>query len=334
MTDTKDLERQLRYQKRRAREGWALARSYEKELDLSEKILEIIRDSVVEIEIPEPQLFVQDVAEHDETVVLLLSDVHVGKRTVTYNHREFVKRMDKLESRMMSIVTQHRAIRPIKKLVVVMNGDVIDAEAVYPSQVVDHISIPIIDQIYSVGVPRLTQFFLFCLANFEEVEVYCQRGNHGKQNAAKWSSSKSTNWDFVTYKSLEAMTLTQKRLKWHINTKDWKSLFHINGWGFLATHGDMIKRYYNLPYYGMTRQSMRWQNAYRNKLKLTYFLFGHFHSSSIMTFNNCVIITNGSFVTDDPYAEENLGVASVPEQTLFFVHPKYGVSSRYTINLK
>lgn len=334
MDEIKKLERQIRYHKRKAREGWALARKYEKELDLTAKVLEVIEDSIVEAVIPVPQLYAPKVSEHDETVVLLMSDIHVGKKTVTYNPNVFANRMDNLEHRMMSIVTQHRAVRLIRKLVIVLNGDVIDSESVYPGQAVDHIAIPIIDQLYSVGIPRLTEFLLFCLANFEEVEVYCTRGNHGRQNAAKWTSSKSTNWDYVAYKSLEAMTINQPRLKWNINVKDWKSMFRIEGWGFLAAHGDMIRRYYSLPYYGMTRQAMRWQNAYRDKMRLTYFLFGHFHSAGIFRFNNCVVIMNGSFVTDDPYAEENLGVASVPEQTLFFVHKKYGVSSRYTINLK
>lgn len=85
-----------------------------------------------------------------------------------------------------------------------------------------------------------------CLENFETVTAYCQRGNHGRQNAAKWSSSKSTNWDFVFYKALETMVRSD-RVEWNINVKDWKSTFWIESIGFLACHGDMIRRYYNLP---------------------------------------------------------------------------------------
>jgi len=311
-----------------------LIKGYEQELDLSDKIIATVQSAVEQFPpIEPPGLLTFDTAHHEEVVVLLMSDVHVGKKTITYNPRVFVKRLRKLEQSMMSIVTAQRSIRPIKKLVVVMNGDFIDAEAVYPSQSVDHISIPIIDQIYSVGVPEFVKFFLFLLANFEEVEVYAQRGNHGRQNAAKWSSSKSTNWDFVFYKSLEGALKDQPRIKWHINVKDWKQTFRIMNEGFMATHGDMIKRYYNLPWYGMTRQSMRWANAYRNKIKLTHFLFSHFHSAAVLRFNNVMIYVNGSFVTDDPFAEEHIGVASVPEQLLFAVHPNQGVSWHYKLKL-
>ena len=172
-----------------------------------------------------------------------------------------------------------------------------------------------------------------CLESFETVTVYCNRGNHGKHNAAKWSSSKTTNWDQVFYHALEA-AVRNDRIEFHLPGLDWKAMFRIQGHGFLAAHGDAIKRYYSLPWYGMTRQAMRWQNAYQSKIKLRYFMFGHNHNSALLRFNNVVIICNGSFITDDPYAEENLGVASVPEQSIMGVHPKHGVSWHYILNLK
>lgn len=329
------LEREVRRLRADGKKAWAMVRSYEKELDVVGNIVSTVQNSLVAVPpIDPPDLLVYETSQNEEVVVLLLSDVHVGKRTRTYNPKTFVKRLRKLEHSMMSIVTAQRSIRPIRKLVIVWNGDIVDAEAVYPSQAVDHIAIPIIDQIFSVGLPEFTKFLLFCLANFEEVECYCQRGNHGRQNAAKWSSSKSTNWDFVFYKALEGATVGQDRLTWHIDTKDWKQTFRILGEGFLATHGDMIRRYYNLPWYGMTRQAMRWQNAYRDRIKLTHFLFSHFHSAAILRFNNCLIYVNGSFVTDDPFAEEHIGVASIPEQLLFAVHPKHGVTWHYKLKLK
>ena len=312
-----------------------IIRQYENEDDLTDKIVSVVRDSIVSIppiEIPELQIY--EVSQQEEVAVLLFSDVHIGKQTTSYNHRVFIKRLEVLKKSMMSIVQAHRSIRPIKKLVIVMNGDIIDAESIYPAQAIDHISAKIIDQIFTIGLPKLTEFLLFCLANFEEVEVYCQKGNHGKLNASKWSSSKSTNWDFVMYKSLEAATSGQPRIKWDINTRDWKSMFRIQGHGFLACHGDMIRMYYSLPDYGMSRQALRWANAYRGKINLTHFLYSHFHSINTgKRFNNIVYYCNGSFVTDDPFAEENIGVASVPEQLFFFVHKKHGVTGRYPISL-
>lgn len=335
-TEVEKLEKSLRTYKARAAKNLRLVKLYEKELDISDKIVDVIRESMETIPpIELPTFYVPTEHHLEEVALLLLSDVHIGKKTVSYNPKVFVERLEKLKRAMMSIVTAQRSIRPIKKLIVVMNGDIVDAEAVYPSQAVDHIAIPIIDQIFTVGVPKLTEFLLYCLANFEEVECICSRGNHGQQNAAKWSSSKSTNWDFVIYKALEATTSNQPRIKWNVNTKDWKSIFKVYDFGFLATHGNMIKRYYNSPFYGMTRQAERWSNAYRSKLRLDYILFSHFHNLDAgMRHNNLQIFVNGAFTTDDPYAEENIGVTSIPEQLLLGIHPKYGVSWRYPLKLK
>lgn len=332
--DIKVLKRALRAAKREKRTTWALVKEYEKELDVVNEIVETVESALIKLPpIKPPKIVGAESSKNEEAVGLLLSDTHIGKKTASYNPRVFVKRLRRLEDAMMSIVTAHRSIRPIKKLVVVMNGDIVDAESIYPGQAVDGISIPLIEQIFTVGVPELTKFFYFCLANFEEVKVYCQSGNHGRLNASKWSTSKSTNWDYVLYKALEGGTQNQDRLKWHINTDDWKSTFRIFGHGFLATHGDMIKMYYNMPYYGMSRQAMRWANTYRNKIKLTHFLFGHFHSAGTMRFNQVWLHCNGSFVTDDPFGERQIGVGSVPEQLLFGVHPRRGLTWRYPLLL-
>ena len=329
-------EKKVRRLEAESRKLKRIIKEAEKEGDLTSKIVSVVKDSVESIppiKLPKPQVYKD--AQNEEIATLLLSDVHIGKQTKSYNHRVFAKRLDILRDSMFRIVQAHRSIRPIKKLVIVMNGDIIDAESIYPAQAIDHISAKIIDQIFTIGLPKLLEFLYSCLENFEEIEVYCQKGNHGKLNASKWSSSKSTNWDFVMYKALESATVGQPRIRWNINTKDWKSMFKIQGHGFLACHGDMIRMYYSLPDYGFSRQSLRWANAYRNKMKLTHFLYSHFHSINTgKRFNNIVYYCNGSFVTDDPFGEENLGVASVPEQLFFFVHKKFGVTGRYPISLE
>jgi len=328
-------EKEMKRLKAESRKFKRQVKQLEKSEDLTDKIVGVIKDSVESIPpIKLPKVHVYKDAIGEEVAGLLFSDSHIGKLTVSYNHKVFAKRLDKLRDSMFSIVEAHRSIRPIKKLVIVFNGDIIDAESIYPSQSIDGISAKIIDQIFTVGLPKLTEFLYSCLENFEEVECYCQRGNHGRLNASKWSSSKTTNWDTVMYKALEATTAQQPRIKWHINIKDWKSMFRIQGHGFLACHGDMIRMYYSLPDYGFSRQSLRWANAYRSRIKLTHFLFSHFHSINTgKRFNDIMYYCNGSFVTDDVFGEEKIGVTSVPEQLLFFVHKKFGVTGRYPLSL-
>ena len=304
--------------------------------DITDRIVEIAEKAFGSSPaVKKPVIFKIKKGKHQEEIALLkFSDSHVGKKTVTYNPRVFIERLENLKKAIMKIITPLRTIREIKKLVIVFEGDIIDAESIYPGQAVDGISETILTQIFGTTVPELHNFLLFCLDNFEEVECHCVKGNHGKLNAAKWSSSKSTNWDLVVYKVLEAVTKNQDRLKWNIIENDWKVIFKIFNHGFLACHGDMIKSYMNLPFYGMIRQATRWQSAYSSKIWIEHFLFAHFHSAVAgIRFNQVNIYVNGPFVTDDEFAEEKLGVTSVPEQVLLGVHPKYGVTWRYILRL-
>ena len=330
-------EKEARRMKAEIRRLKRLLRHEQKQVDLADRIVHVVKDSIETVPpIVVPTLpDVRAGVKYDETAVLLLTDLHIGKRTKTYGVNRFRKRLGTLREAMMNIINAQRSVRPIKKLVIAWGGDIADAESIYPGQSVEHIEIPVLDQIFTVGVPELTGFLLFCLENFEQVENHCVRGNHGRQvGQAKWTASKSTNWDFVLYKALEATTRNQERLHWNIATKDWKTMFKVEGEGFMLTHGAQIRRYYNLPFYGMTRQAMRWCNAYRRRFKLTHFLFGHFHSICTgLRFNDVVIYVNGSFVTDDTFAEEYIGVTSHAEQLLLGVHPKKGVSWRYALNL-
>jgi len=314
----------------------SLVRYYEKENDFAERIAEVVKNAVETlpvIEPPKPHKI--DTDKKEESILLQISDVHVGKKTRSYNPKVFVKRLNTLKQGLFDIADIHRSVRDVRKLYIAFTGDIIDAESVYPAQAVEHISIPIIDQIFTVGLPEFTKFLLDCSAHFDEIECHCVKGNHGRQNAAKWTSSKSTNWDFVFYKALESSLRSQERIKWVIPTKDWKDTFKIYNEGFMICHGDMIKRYYSSPFYGMTRQAERWANAYRDKIKLTHFMFGHFHSLDAgMRHNRLRIYLNGSFVTDDPFAEEYIGVSSVPEQLILGIHPTKGVTWRYAMNLE
>jgi len=156
----KKMENPEKEVKRLRAEGRKLRRiikQHENEKDLTDKIISVVTDSIESVPpIKLPKVCIYEDAQQEEVAVLLMSDVHIGKQTKSYNHRIFAKRLEVLQNSMMSIVEAHRSIRPIKKLVLVMNGDIIDAESIYPSQAIDHISAKIIDQIFSIGLPKLT----------------------------------------------------------------------------------------------------------------------------------------------------------------------------------
>ena len=326
---------EIRNLKAEARRWRRIAHQRENDLNFVDRVTAIVRDSLEAISIVDPpKIIVPDGSKKDEVPILLISDTHVGKKTASYDHKVFAKRMTQLMKGVSSVIGIHRNVRPLRKIIVVLNGDIIDAESIYPSQSVEGVSAHILDQIFTYGLPEFVRLFEFLLGLFEEVEVHATRGNHGRLNPSKWTSAKSTNWDLVFYHALKTALRDQERIDWNIYDNDWKAMFKVFGYGIFATHGDMIKMYYNTPSYGIARQATRWQATYRDTFFLHYFLFSHFHTLILRErFNQVVYAVNGSFVTDDVFAEENMGVGSVPEQALFAIHPDRGWTWGYPLRL-
>ena len=149
-----------------------------KKLDLTNRIVSVVAEAIGDIdEISIPAKYESKDKHSEEIAVLLMSDVHIGKKTKSYNSEALKKRMEILKKSMMSVITGLRTIRPIDKLVMVFNGDFIDNESLYKTQAIEGIEVTVIDQIFSLGVPILTEFILYCLANFEEVEIRATSGN-------------------------------------------------------------------------------------------------------------------------------------------------------------
>lgn len=329
-------EKELRRLRANIRRANRRVSFYAKKTDFIDRVCRVMSDSMEALPAVEPpHIEVPDKAKNDETVVLLLSDVHVGKKTPTYNHEVFKERMGKLMESVQSIVSVQRNARPLKNIEVVLGGDIIDAESIYPGQAVDGVSAHILDQIYTHGIPEFVRLFEFLMGTFKSVSVHAVAGNHGNLNASKWTSAKSTNWDLVFYHSLKTALRGQERLTWDIADDDFKAMWKIYDWGMFATHGDMIRMYYNVPNYGLTRQSTRWQATYRDEMELNYFLFGHFHTLMLHErFNQIVFTVNGSWVTDDEFAEEKMGIGSEAEQAIFGVHPEQGRTWSYPLYIE
>ena len=65
-----------------------------------------------------------------------------------------------------------------------------------------------------------------------------------------------------------------------------------------------------------------------------YTLCGHFHNCSEFTTHGGKALMNGSFVGSDVYSLSNNMPGNKPEQKLFGIHPKRGITWTYNINLQ
>ena len=60
---------------------------------------------------------------------------------------------------------------------------------------------------------------------------------------------------------------------------------------------------------------------------------GHWHKTVRYPIGSMVLRINGTLQTYDPYSREQIAAATLPQQTLLFVHPQRGVTAEYTVDL-
>ena len=99
---------------------------------------------------------------------------------------------------------------------------------------------------------------------------------------------------------------------------------------FLMLHGDDVRGG------TMTVKSLEAvQNRMMGLLKdiPNYTLAGHFHNCSEITTNSGRIIINGAFIGGDMYSLKTLQRGNVPEQKIFGIHEKRGITWSYNVNL-
>jgi hypothetical protein len=91
---------------------------------------------------------------------------------------------------------------------------------------------------------------------------------------------------------------------------------------FLLEHGDTVKAYMGIPYYGMNRERGREAMKRMGTLQeFNYMGLGHWHVPGFV--EGCVIV-NGSLSGTSEF-DHSVGRHAEPAQVAFMVHPKYGV---------
>jgi len=249
---------------------------------------------------------------------LCISDVHVGKKTQTYNSTVFKERLNNLCDKYVKTTKQLGTFNEIDNLNIFILGDIIDGELVYPTQA-HHIEMDIDD-----AVDIAVNEFTYAVSGIQEelglpLNIYTVRGNHGR--TGRFNSEK-TNWDTVFYKRLNDRLFINSKIVLNI-TDDWYNTANICGHKFLIIHGEMIRAYEGIPFYGINKKVGRWYTG-GIPAKFNNVVLGHFHTCYDEHWNDIRIMGNGTFVTDDDFSQR-LGFKSVTKMLYFLSSEKEAI---------
>jgi hypothetical protein len=310
----------------------------EKRLATREEFYDRMREiAKVPVDIPKLKVARQEPTKPTESAIVSFYDQQFGQLVRSFDVpngkgnfgvRVFDDRLDRFVEGVTGILQARAAFYRLEELWIVFGGDQVEGDDIFGGQAWQ-LDLDPIEQTYQLqtknaaAVSRIIQFAKERLG-IPKVGIVAVDGNHGKVGGKKKGATPATySWDHLHH------LLVRDRLEGHpidlFAIEHDSVFFKCAGHEFQAIHGDEIKGWGGLPFYGLTRfdgRSIRHHNRiYR------YLLMGHHHQQAE--------IPNGSgehFVMGDWVGGNNLSRAmtagSRPQQKVLFVSPKWGVTAR------
>jgi len=273
----------------------------------------------------------------DESLALLLSDLHFGKLTEqdgqeTYSIRIATERFKRIVSTAKYLYGNFiRSNHKIDDIHIFLDGDIIDGEQIY----IGHewnLEMPVYDQLRHATRIIGDELIAWASSNFNNVFVHSVQGNHGEVRGMgePLAFHHSSNWDNIVSLMAETSARSLKNVLFDIGLDQFhvtKIPRHGKGyWTFMMMHkapaNQTISGTVN-PIYG----------RYWQRTQFDMFLGAHWHNFSLGNFQGKPILHNGALFTDDEYTAK-LGYSGFPSQTLFTIADKRPLALVWPINLE
>lgn len=260
-----------------------------------------------------------------ESWLLQFSDLHFGLRVKTvevgglseYNTEIAAARLEYLAETLGRLL-EYYPLDP-KELVIAFQGDMVEGSIMRGNQQAS-IEEGIVQQTILVS-ELLTDFIISLTPYFPRIRCYGVSGNHGRLTKSPTDSHPAENFDKMVYyiikeriKNLQGVSLEY--------TDAQHMIVQIGEKKFWLEHGDTIRSWTGIPFYGGKREKANINDILSNFREYTdYVLVGHHHTRAIFE----DIFFNGSFVGGDLFSIGRLRRMNLPSQNLFGVDSKRGV---------
>jgi hypothetical protein len=328
-----DLEREsLRASLRAAYKD--LAKAKNRNETLAEAAFEGARDALVAIGRPKIRPY-KTVTKRgkDEVALWHLTDWQGAKVTTSYDSNVMVERVGRFVERATDITNIQRQDHDVTKCNILIGGDMGEGLFNFPTQPFE-IDATIFDQFVRVA-SLLDKTARAARQLYDEVEVVCEWGNHGRIGSKRSAVPRADNFDRMIYRLAQEMSKDVPDLSYNISEEDIQRV-EIGNYRALLIHGDEIGRNGFASPMTIVQHANRWRSgAYRWEFRDIY--MGHYHTHAEWPLANGLgaVYQTGSTESDNRYARDNLASSAIPSQRLHFIDPRKGrVSAQYKIMLE
>lgn len=254
-----------------------------------------------------------------KSTIAQLTDIHIGKRAIFGNKVFYdvdiaLKRLGVYFAKLEQHINESNP----NKLVLALNGDMVEGEGLIFKTQAWHIDALLIDQLKKLSA--CMWHYLSKLSELVPVEVYCVPGNHGNTRGAE-----KTNWDNVLYWELQLASVVSKNKKISVIFPENEFVdFSVRGWNFHMRH--KIVKHPNSP----GGRSIVLGHAKNHNADVI--LTGHWHSTQIYDINKIWAIYGGFLGGTDDYSD-TLSYNANPCQIVFDVTDTQPVVNIEIINV-
>lgn len=309
------------------RENKSLQKQLKKYRDLSDFYLPQIQRFVEEhppIQATPPPL---RRTPNDEVYVanLLLSDIHSGSMFTeedtmgypAYNLEVMVKRFDRLIEKTLLLCDERSY--PIDTLLIDFLGDFVDGSGIFRKQT-RYTDPSVFNHVFGV-VQQLQRMLTVFSQHFNKVYVRGVPGNHGRFSKEHHDKD---NWDYWVYEILNTYISGLENIDFQYYYGGGMAYIipEIPKLNNMVSHGDSIRSWNGVPYYGINRRIRQWVSFFQTPFDIVK--VGHFHTPSELMADEGRCFVNGSWPGTTPHGAKDLAVAGRPTQMLLYFNEVEG----------
>ncbi len=295
-------------------------------------IVEAVRNTVQAMPLIRPQSVpkvpVNSYGQH--TVVVHLSDLHNGEVVDAdvigigdgFDADILRQRLGRWIKKVLLMIDIWRTGREIPRLVVLLDGDMISGIIHDELEITNDLNI--VEQtsetamLVASAIAQISAYFP------GGVHVSCTVGNHGRTKQKKEMKEPQVSWDAVCYQMMAQFLVGYDHITFDIPKSKW-AITSIENMNWLHWHGDGIKSWAGIPYYGIDRAVKNIREALMIGDKTFDSLaMGHFHVPFTHPLPTGKLVVNGCFKGGDEYAMNGLFKHTDPVQHIYLVSTSKG----------
>lgn len=262
----------------------------------------------------------------EEVLCLDNSDFHIGEIVKAdemgglnaYNFDIYAKRLQLMSDAVASFKTKMTGYN-LRKLHVNCLGDMLTG--IIHDELVQTAEDSIVESVFN-GALVYAQFLAEMLTLFESVELTGVIGNHGRMTKKVTYKQRYVNWDYFFYQTVALMLAGNPRITFDLPRSFW-TVKEIGGRRILLMHGDNIRSWQGIPWYGIKRSVANLNELLDGSQGFDDVHLAHFHDDGSLARVRGKIMLNGSVIGGTEFSIGALFSSSEPTQTLYAINPHH-----------